>query len=131
MRLCLFKGDPRLSLTSLAGLIENLISLTPQLAAPFLSSKNSFLQFLVDRLAEDKKPVEYEQNRFYAAEMLALVLSLPPEVVAGVDEARYRVGKDGWMDQLLKVLSVRAATMASSALRELTRELHPAGLPQA
>ncbi|GJN88169.1 hypothetical protein Rhopal_001134-T1 [Rhodotorula paludigena] len=88
------------------GLIENLVSLTPQLAAPFLSSKNSFLQFLVDRLAEDKKPVEYEQNRFYAAEMLALVLSLPPEVVDGVNEARYRVGKDGWMDQLLKVLSV-------------------------
>ncbi|GAA6052466.1 hypothetical protein JCM3770_001126 [Rhodotorula araucariae] len=87
-------------------LIENLVSLTPQLASPFLAPKSPFLSFLVKRLAEDKKPVEYDQNRFYAAEMLALVLSLPAEVVDGVNEARQRVGTEGWVDTLLRVLSV-------------------------
>ncbi|BGP37572.1 hypothetical protein JCM10449v2_001489 [Rhodotorula kratochvilovae] len=87
-------------------LIENLISLTPQLASPFLAPKSPFLSFLVKRLGEDKKPVEYDQNRFYAAEMLALVLSLPAEIVDGVNEARQRVGTEGWVDSLLRVLSV-------------------------
>jgi hypothetical protein len=36
--------------------------------------------FLVERLSQDKRPAEYDQNRYYAAEMLALVLSLPPEL---------------------------------------------------
>ncbi|GAA5847831.1 hypothetical protein JCM9279_006655 [Rhodotorula babjevae] len=87
-------------------LIENLITLTPQLASPFLSPKSSFLSFLVKRLGQDKKPVEYDQNRYYAAEMLALVLSLPAEVVDGENEARQRVGTEGWVDSLLKALSV-------------------------
>ncbi|BGP53621.1 hypothetical protein JCM8202_002531 [Rhodotorula sphaerocarpa] len=88
------------------GLIENLVTLSPAVAAPFLSSKSSFLQFLVSRLAQDKKPAEYDQNRFYAAEMLALVLSLPSEIVEGVNDARQRLGSEGWVDSLLKVLSV-------------------------
>lgn len=43
--------------------------------------------------------------------MLALVLSLPPEVVEGENEARQRVGTEGWVDALLKVLSVRHARL--------------------
>lgn len=39
--------------------------------------------------------------------MFALVLSLPAEVVQGVNEARQRVGSEGWVETLLKVLSVR------------------------
>jgi len=39
--------------------------------------------------------------------MLALVLSLPAEVVEGENEARQRVGTEGWVDSLLKALSVR------------------------
>ncbi|GAA5993172.1 hypothetical protein JCM10908_001323 [Rhodotorula pacifica] len=88
------------------GLIENLVTLSPTIASPFLSPKSPFLSFLVTRLSQDKKPTEYDQNRYYAAEMLALVLSLPPELVEGVNEARQRVGKEGWVDALLKVLSV-------------------------
>ncbi|KAJ8296204.1 Beta-catenin-like protein 1 [Rhodotorula toruloides] len=87
------------------GLIENLISLSPALASPFLSPKSPFLSFLVNRLSQTSKPVEYDQNRFYAAEMFALVLSLPAEVVQGVNEARQRVGSEGWVEILLKVLS--------------------------
>ncbi|GEM09010.1 beta-catenin-like protein 1 [Rhodotorula toruloides] len=87
------------------GLIENLVSLSPALASPFLSPKSPFLSFLVDRLSQTSKPVEYDQNRFYAAEMFALVLSLPAEVVQGVNEARQRIGSEGWVEILLKVLS--------------------------
>ncbi|GAA5875403.1 hypothetical protein JCM3774_002976 [Rhodotorula dairenensis] len=88
------------------GLIENLVTLSPPIASPFLSPKSPFLSFLVARLSQDKKPAEYDQNRYYAAEMLALVLSLPPELVDGVNEARQRVGTEGWVDAMLKVLSV-------------------------
>lgn len=88
------------------GLIENLVTLSPSIASPFLSPKSPFLSFLVERLSQDKKPAEYDQNRYYAAEMLALVLSLPPELVDGVNEARQRVGTEGWVDALLKVISV-------------------------
>lgn len=93
----------------LSGLIENLVTLSPQIASPFLSPKSPFLSFLISRLAQDKKPSEYDQNRYYAAEMLALVLSLPPELVDGVNEARQRVGQEGGVDSLLKVLSVRCS----------------------
>jgi beta-catenin-like protein 1 len=96
-----------------AGLVENLISLSPALAAPFLSPKSPFLSFLLDRLSQTSKPVEYDQNRFYAAEMFALVLSLPAEVVQGVNEARQRVGSEGWVETLLKVLSVRERFFSS------------------
>ncbi|GAA5967955.1 hypothetical protein JCM8115_006583 [Rhodotorula mucilaginosa] len=88
------------------GLIENLVTLSPPIASPFLSPKSPFLSFLVERLSQDKRPAEYDQNRYYAAEMLALVLSLPPELVDGVNEARQRVGTEGWVDALLKVVSV-------------------------
>ncbi|BGP18787.1 hypothetical protein JCM10213_003442 [Rhodosporidiobolus nylandii] len=94
-------------------LIENLLTLSPALASPFLSGKSTFIPYLLTRLGQDKKPSEYDQNRFYAAEMLALVLSLPHEVVEGVREARMRVGED--LDGLLKVLSVYRKRDPSSA----------------
>jgi hypothetical protein len=72
-------------------------------------------------LSQDKRPAEYDQNRYYAAEMLALVLSLPPELVDGVNEARHRVGTEGWVDALLKVVSVRFAFSAKAAFPFLPR----------
>ena len=53
--------------------------------------------------------------------MLALVLSLPPELVDGVNEARHRVGTEGWVDALLKVVSVRFAFSAKAAFPFLPR----------
>lgn len=47
--------------------------------------------------------------------MLALVLSLPAEVVEGENEARQRVGTEGWVDSLLKALSVRPFSPPSFA----------------
>ncbi|GAA5910145.1 hypothetical protein JCM6882_006528 [Rhodosporidiobolus microsporus] len=87
-------------------LIENLFSLSPTLATPFLSPKSTFLTWLVNRLSQSNKSDEFNQNRYYAAEMLALVLSLPHEVVEGVNEARMRIGEEEGVDALLKVLSV-------------------------
>ncbi|GAA5874921.1 hypothetical protein JCM8547_003611 [Rhodosporidiobolus lusitaniae] len=87
-------------------LIENLLTLSPALATPFLSPKSKFLAWLLTRLSKSSASVEYDQNRFYAAEMLALVLSLPAEVVEDVNEARMRIGEEDGVDALLKVLSV-------------------------
>ncbi|GAA6003520.1 hypothetical protein JCM10207_000372 [Rhodosporidiobolus poonsookiae] len=88
------------------GLVENLLTLSPTLATPLLSPTSPLLGWLITRLSQSNKPTEYDQNRWYAAEMLALVLSLPTEVVKGVDEARMRVGEEDGVDALLKVLSV-------------------------
>ncbi|GAA5864687.1 hypothetical protein JCM1840_002201 [Sporobolomyces johnsonii] len=98
--------DQRTGVFHTLSLIENLLTLSPALASPLLSRKSPFLPYLVNRLSLSNKPPEWDQNRYYAAEMLALVLSLPPEVVDGVTDARMRVGEDGWVDALLKVLSV-------------------------
>lgn len=68
-------------------------------------------------MSQDKRPAEYDQNRYYAAEMLALVLSLPPELVDGVNEARQRVGTEGWVDALLKVVSVRSLSRPLTSCR--------------
>ncbi|GAA6041742.1 hypothetical protein JCM8097_008308 [Rhodosporidiobolus ruineniae] len=89
-------------------LIENLLTLSPTLATPFLAPSSPFLSYLLARLSSSTlSGNEYDQNRFYAAEMLALVLSLPWEVVAGVREARMRVAEEGdGVETLLKVLSV-------------------------
>lgn len=106
-----------LSLTLLtpprADLIENLITLTPSVATTLLAPKSSFLKFLLVRLAADKLPSDRDQNRFYAAEMLSLVLSL---AVDGVAEARKRIADEEYVDNLLKVLSVRSppSALASS-----------------
>ncbi|GAA5974869.1 hypothetical protein JCM11641_008404 [Rhodosporidiobolus odoratus] len=102
-------------------LVENLLTLSPTLGTSFLSPSSFFLSYLLNRLSslslpsqdQKKKLVgpEYDQNRFYAAEMLALVLSLPWEVVEGVREARMRVAQEdkermNGVDKLLKVISV-------------------------
>ncbi|KAK4046878.1 hypothetical protein OIV83_005774 [Microbotryomycetes sp. JL201] len=84
------------------GLIENLVSLDNSVALTLLDASSPYLAYLVKRLAQDKKPTEYDQNRFYAAEMLALVLSLPLE---GIERARSRIGDEGHVDTLLKTLS--------------------------
>lgn len=60
--------------------------------------------------------------------MLALVLSLPPELVDGVNEARQRVGTEGWVDALLKVISVRFTFSAKTALLFLSRVAKTGGL---
>ncbi|GAA5841799.1 hypothetical protein JCM11251_004067 [Rhodosporidiobolus azoricus] len=96
-------------------LIENLLTLSPSLASPFLRPKSPFLSWLLTRLSQSGKPSDYDQNRFYAAEMLALVLSLPHEVVEGVREARMRVGEEEGVDALLKVLSIYRKRDPSSA----------------
>ncbi|GAA5922059.1 hypothetical protein JCM1841_003137 [Sporobolomyces salmonicolor] len=98
--------DQRTGVFHTLSLIENLLTLSPALASPLLSRKSPFLPYLVNRLSLSNKPPEWDQNRYYAAEMLALVLSLPPQVVDAVIDARMRMGEDGWTDALLKVLSV-------------------------
>lgn len=56
------------------------------------------------------KPQEFDQNRYYAAEMMSLLLSLPEELVGDVEavrEGRLRLAKEDWVEGILKVLSVR------------------------
>ncbi|CEQ39227.1 SPOSA6832_00757 [Sporobolomyces salmonicolor] len=115
--------DQRTGVFHTLSLIENLLTLSPALASPLLSRKSPFLPYLVNRLSLSNKPPEWDQNRYYAAEMLALVLSLPPQVVDAVIDARMRVGEDGWTDALLKVLSVRclASLVLSAHHRVLMR----------
>lgn len=80
---------------------------------PLLAPSSPFLTYLVDRLSRTKEPAEREQNRYYAAEMLALLLSLQgvgavPGESHGVGDARARLASEGHVDTLLKVLSVSA-----------------------
>ncbi|ORY80665.1 Catenin-beta-like protein [Leucosporidium creatinivorum] len=84
------------------GLLENLLTLTPTVATPLLAPTSPFLKYLVTRLAADKLPADRDQNRYYAAEMLSLVLSLPAD---GVEEGRKRLADESHVDTLLKVLS--------------------------
>ena len=56
------------------------------------------------------KPQEFDQNRYYGAEMMSLLLSLPEELVGDVEavrEGRLRLAKEDWVEGILKVLSVR------------------------
>lgn len=85
------------------GLIENLLSLDPAIATLVLSASSSFLNFLLKRLGQDKLPADRDQNRFYAGELLSIVLSTE---VDGVVEARKRIADEGKIDGLLRVLSV-------------------------
>jgi len=90
-------------------LIENLLTLSPSLASPLLSQKSPFLLYLFDRLTMSGKPPELDQNRYYAAEMMSLLFSLPEELVGdveGVREGRLRLAREGWVEGILKVLSV-------------------------
>ncbi|SCV72575.1 BQ2448_4112 [Microbotryum intermedium] len=84
------------------GLLENFISLTPAIATSLLAPTATLLSYLVKRLSMDKKPADWDQNRYYAAEMLSLLLSLP---VDGVVEGRRSLAEQGHVDSLLKILS--------------------------
>lgn len=88
-------------------MVENLLSLLPTLAAPLLLPTSPLLGFLVKRFAKDKQASELDQNRWYAAELLGLILGLP---VDGVELAKQRLINEGAVDGLLKSLSVRPAT---------------------
>lgn len=57
----------------------------------------------------DKQASELDQNRWYAAELLAFVLGLP---IDGVEEAKKRLIGEDAVDALLKVLSVRGVPLA-------------------
>lgn len=89
-------------LQSIAGLIENLLSLSPSIATSILSSKSPLVQFLLKRIGADKAPAEQDQNRYYAGELLSILLSIE---VDGVKDARARLAEN--VDGLLRVLSVR------------------------
>ncbi|GAA5882380.1 hypothetical protein JCM16303_004097 [Sporobolomyces ruberrimus] len=101
--------DHRTGVFHSLNLIENLLTLSPALASPLLSPKSPFLSYLFTRLSLSKKPQEWDQNRYYAAEMMSLLLSLPEELVGNqerVREGRMRLAKeDGWLERILKILS--------------------------
>lgn len=73
------------------------------MATPLLQSSSPLLNFLVNRFAKDKQASELDQNRWYAAELLGLILGLP---VDGVELAKQRLINEGAVDALLKSLSV-------------------------
>lgn len=80
----------------LLGSLENLLSLKPAVARPLVDS--ALLKWLLQCVGRKGK---YEQNRGYAAELLAVL-------VQG-EEAQYvceKLGSAGGMDDLLQVLSV-------------------------
>ncbi|SCZ92549.1 BZ3500_MvSof-1268-A1-R1_Chr5-2g07967 [Microbotryum saponariae] len=95
-------GSERGGVFHILGLLENFISLTPAIATSLLAPTATLLSYLVERLSMDKKPADWDQNRFYAAEMLSLLLSLP---VDGVAEGRKTLAEQGHVDALLKILS--------------------------
>ncbi|GAA5942385.1 beta-catenin-like protein 1 [Sporobolomyces koalae] len=110
--------DHRTGVFHTLNLIENLLTLSPTLAAPLLSPKSPFLSWLYRRLTLTGKPQEWDQNRYYAAEMMSLALSLPEELVGNpnaVREARIRLAHDEWLEGLLKVLSQYRKRDASGA----------------
>ncbi|KAI5475947.1 beta-catenin-like protein 1 [Pseudohyphozyma bogoriensis] len=94
------------------GLIENLLSLTPDIATSLFSPKSPFIKYLLARLGADKLGPDFDQNRFYAGELLAILLGLP---VDGVREGRRRLAEGGAVDGLLKVLSAYRRKDPSSA----------------
>ncbi|GAA6061447.1 hypothetical protein JCM10212_002028 [Sporobolomyces blumeae] len=121
--------DQRTGVFHTLSLLENLLTLSPSTFLPILLSPTSpFLSYLVDRLTLASPSPAYDQNKYYAAEMLSFVLSLSElDIAAGDDdeekgqrangsttanksngvlEARMRVGSEGWVEALLKVLSV-------------------------
>ncbi|GAA6021298.1 hypothetical protein JCM11491_005795 [Sporobolomyces phaffii] len=102
--------DHRTGVFHSLSLIENLVTLSPVLAAPLLVSKSPLLSWLFDRLALAGKPQEWDQNRYYAAEMMSMLLSLPEELVGNADPVRTGrmrlASEDGWLERILEILSV-------------------------
>ena len=97
------------------GLVENLLSLQPDLSAS-IATKTNLITWLLRRLqpAAGKKEKGKEedpalaQNRYYAAELLAILLQ-GSEVGF---EARRTFGRQGGIEVTLKVLSVRTPLYA-------------------
>ncbi|KAL9931925.1 hypothetical protein V8E36_009240 [Tilletia maclaganii] len=87
-------------------LFENLISLRPSLADDAGKSSTGMLTWLVKRITSTERPAKgglgpsWDQNRYYAAELLAMI-------VQGADgeENRVRIGKAGALDELLGEVS--------------------------
>jgi beta-catenin-like protein 1 len=122
------------------GLIENLLSLQPNLSKA-IATKTKLVEWLLKRLQppalakNDKGKGQQEdpalsQNRYYAAELLAIILQ-------GTDtgkEARAAVGKCQGIEIALKVLSVRSFAIHAFlnqaedlvAIRHTGRETHRA-----
>ncbi|KAK4701104.1 beta-catenin-like protein 1, partial [Phenoliferia sp. Uapishka_3] len=94
------------------GMIENLVSLLPSIATLLLRPKSGFLTFLLKRVGADKLPSERDQNRFYAGEILSILLGLSVE---GIKEGRERLAKEDAVDGLLRVLSAYRRRDPSSA----------------
>lgn len=87
-------------------MLENLLSLSPNIATSLLSPKSAFLDFLLKRIGADKLPSDRDQNRFYAGELLSILLGVEVE---GIKEGRKRLAGPGVVDGLLRLLSVRSA----------------------
>lgn len=87
----------------MTGLLENLLTISPAGALPLLSPKSSLLKFLLARIGADKLPADRNQNRFYAGELLAILLGTP---IDGIAEGRKRIASEGAVDSLLKVIAV-------------------------
>lgn len=85
-------------------MIENLISLLPSIATSLLRPKSGLLAFLLRRVGQDKLSADRDQNRFYAGEILSILLGLG---VDGIKEGRERLATEDAVDGLLRVLSVR------------------------
>lgn len=95
-----------------------MLSLSPPIAATLLSPKSSLLPFLLKRFGQDKAATELDQNRYYAAELLAIILG---GEVEGVREGRDRLAQEeGGVDGILKVLSVSFSRTKSRENTTLT-----------
>jgi beta-catenin-like protein 1 len=81
-------------LYSLAGIFENIVGFNPQLST-HLVAKTSIIKWLLQRV----KATRQDENRGYAAELLAILLQ-------NNKENRARFGKEDGVETLLTVASV-------------------------
>lgn len=77
------------------GIFENVVAFRPALSR-ILLQKTTLLKFLLERI----KAKKHDENRGYASELLAIVLQ-------DNRENRLQLGKEGGVDIVLQVLSVR------------------------
>ncbi|KAM0746568.1 DUF1716-domain-containing protein [Meredithblackwellia eburnea MCA 4105] len=94
------------------GVVENLISLLPSIATSLLRPSSGFFRYLLKRVGADKLPADRDQNRFYAGEILSILLGLS---VDGIKEGRERLAKENAVDELLRILSAYRRRDPSSA----------------
>ncbi|KAK4050026.1 hypothetical protein OIO90_005216 [Microbotryomycetes sp. JL221] len=122
-RLNEFDETERIGVFHTMGLIENLVTLDNSIATLLLQPTSNFLPYLIKRLSfnpttatrppkteineatERINSTDFDQNKFYAGEMLSLVLSLPLDEDV-LNKVKTMIAQQGYVDVLLKVLSM-------------------------